>query len=341
MLKRFKKNKKLIIEPYRGYASSRKLYIRGRILAHKKIVVEQQENFINTFMDNFKRFDSNEIPNVPLTLNFHSKSYEIKSDREGFFLLNEDHGPPLGDIARWEHIDIKTSNLTTHKWTNQHARTQGEILIPSANAQYGVISDIDDTILKTNVSVMAKAIHNTLFKNPYDRHQLMGMSTWIQGFQQSKNPIFYVSKSPRNIFNYLSQFLIINQFPKGPILLRDFGRQGTIRAKDSPGHKKEEIVRILLAYPHLKFILIGDIAGDDPMIYHEVQSEFQNSILAIYIRDIKHRRKQKKFSKWLDNRSFPNLFVMKNAWEGAHHAHDQGWISNGTLQKMKTEFFES
>lgn len=339
----WKKNKHyLLIEPYRGYGSGQRIYLRGRILTDKGIEAEQGESFWNKLIDNFNRFDSNEIPNIPLHIKFDAKVYHTHTDREGFFLLDLEEGPPLEVHETWKQIRIIVEKLQDKKWSNSKIESIGEIMMPSSQAKFGVISDIDDTILKTDVAFKARAVSNTIFKNPYDRQQLKGMSSWIKGLhhnvnQSNTNPIFYVSKSPRNIYKYLSKFLSYNQFPKGPILLRDFGRQVVPRSKDYPGHKKEEIIRILKSYPNLKFILVGDIAGDDPVLYYEIQQEFPVQVLAVYIRDINHRRKQKKFAQWLDKRSFPNLFVMKNALEGAMHAVDRGWIQQQTVEKIRDE----
>ena len=52
------------------------------------------------------------------------------------------------------------------------------------------------------------------------------------------------------------------------------------------GHKLKEIKQILLAYPTLNFVLVGDSGQEDPDIYREVVKQFPGRILAIYIRDV-------------------------------------------------------
>jgi len=119
------------------------------------------------------------------------------------------------------------------------------------------------------------------------------MSSWLQALHlghigKRKIRFFYISNSPRNYFGYLTKFLEINQFPKDPVLPKDWGRKGEITKLD---HKEEEIKRLFLTSPDLPFILLGDIAGDDPILYHAISKKYPKQILSIYIREIKHKRR--------------------------------------------------
>ena len=75
---------------------------------------------------------------------------------------------------------------------------QGELLIPEKNAEYGVISDIDDTIMHTGVTSFLKwrLLKNSLLTNAYDRIPLKGAAELYQKFHlgksgKNKNPMFY------------------------------------------------------------------------------------------------------------------------------------------------------
>jgi phosphatidate phosphatase APP1 len=72
------------------------------------------------------------------------------------------------------------------------------------------------------------------------------------------NPIFYVIHNPWNFYRYLELFLKINNFPKGPILLRS-SYSFKVKNRESPAPQKQhEISTILKTYPSLSFILIRD-----------------------------------------------------------------------------------
>lgn len=84
------------------------------------------------------------------------------------------------------------------------------------------------------------------------------------------NPVFYLSNSPWNLYDYLHAFLIKFNFPKGTLMLRDMGLK--IRRKKSfmEGNKYLKIVHILETYPTIPFILIGNAAEIDTDIYLKI-----------------------------------------------------------------------
>ncbi len=323
----------VIIQPYRGYASSTRLYLRGRILEDENIISHREEGLLNTIRDNFKRWESDEIPGVPVRLKVDGQIYTAITDKEGYFIFDKPHAVSLPDEAGWKTVDLDSS----FKYHGRAYKLQStaQIYLPSQEADFGIITDVDDTILQTDVLFRLKLLRNTFMKSPFKREEVTGMSTWVRALHEkdtnSSNPIFYVSKSPRNIFDYLTIFLDANHFPKGPLMLRDFGRQGAVRPENYLGHKEDEIERILTTYPDLRFILLGDIAGRDPQIYHYIQEKYPNRILAIYIKDIDHRRKQKIFRAWMKMNKPPNVILMKTAAEGAAHAFSKRWISKKNL----------
>ncbi len=325
---------RILIEAYRGFGGPNRLYLRGRILKDKRIKIEENESFLNAFRDNFLRLDSREIPDFPLRLQFGGENHLLKTDREGFFKLDVDRGFSLPPNERWEDIQIEATQTNGEKLEGR-----GHILLPSANSKLGVISDIDDTILKTDTLFKWKAVRNTLMRNPYQRRQIDGMSDWINALRNgtdhsSNNPVFYVSNSPRNIFSYLTKFLEINDFPEGPLLLSEWGRKGEPKSSDDPGHKNSEIERIFQTYPQRSFILLGDIASKDPQIYHHFAQKYPDQVAAIYIRDIRHRRRQRKFRNWFDQHQ-PNIQLIQHTIEGAKHALENRWITPASFARIE------
>ncbi len=326
------RNRPTIIEVYRGYASPHRTYLRGRVRKQYSVHVDANESMLNTLWDNIRRFASLEVPNVPLEVLFAEQEFNIKTDREGFLTVDLPSGPMLADEASWRDVHIAAP---------QHPNIQGgkgEIYLPSSEATFGVITDVDDTILLSETYDWFKVIRHSLFRNPLGRRPLLGMSEWIRAFHKKnethENPIFYLSKSPRNYFSYLKQFLQLQQFPQGPLLLRDFGRKGD--DDEIGGYKEGEIRRILNAYPNLPFVLIGDIAGKDVSIYHTIEMEFPGRILAIYIRDVAAQRKRKRYQDWLANNPTKHVFITSTS-EGARHALELGIIREEAYHKINEQ----
>jgi phosphatidate phosphatase APP1 len=99
-----------------------------------------------------------------------------------------------------------------------------------------------------------------------------------------KNPIFYLSSSPWNLYDFLTDFLDTNQLPGGPLLLTDLG------VKDKrffPSHREHKIsfLRELLTTYSYPVVLIGDTGQKDPEIYLEIAQQFPGRVKVIYLRD--------------------------------------------------------
>ena len=205
--------------------------------------------------------------------------------------------------------------------------------MPEAEADYGVISDIDDTILNTGVTSFLKwkVIRNSFFVNAFRRMPLHGapnlytiLHKGIDG--KEKNPVFYLSNSPWNMYQYLQLFLDHNGFPKGPVLLRSFSSFfKRLTAAEKP-HKQKEIINLLNTYPKLNFILIGDSGEHDATIYTDIAAQYPNRILCIYLRSVNHRRKMAHVKSIVDNFRTTPVLLIETSLQAEEHARAQGFI---------------
>ncbi|UOQ79199.1 App1 family protein [Hymenobacter sp. 5516J-16] len=132
-----------------------------------------------------------------------------------------------------------------------------------------------------------------LLRNARSRLPFKGVAEFYRQLQLGRNgkrnnPFFYVSSSPWNLYDLLEDFLQLNEIPPGPLLLRDMAlkRKQSTDASEHHGHKLKEIDNLLLTYPTLPFVLIGDSGQEDANIYREVVRRHPGRILAIYIRDV-------------------------------------------------------
>ena len=76
--------------------------------------------------------------------------------------------------------------------------------------------------------------------------------------------------------------------PKGPLLLRDIGRQNLnpFGGKHGHhGHKYNHIKRLVSFFDDAEFILVGDSGQQDPEIYLQAARDFPGRIAGIYIRE--------------------------------------------------------
>jgi phosphatidate phosphatase APP1 len=165
-----------------------------------------------------------------------------------------------------------------------------QVLTPPPSARFGVISDIDDTVLVSHAASPFRMALTALLNNARTRSPFPGVAAFYQALQagvrgDEQNPIFYVSSSPWNFYDLLVEFMQVNEIPAGPLLLRDYGRQN-LRDIGHRDHKRGEIDALLAAYPALPFVLMGDSGQEDPEIYASVVQDFPDRILGIHIRDV-------------------------------------------------------
>ena len=102
------------------------------------------------------------------------------------------------------------------------------------------------------------------------------------------------------------------------------------------GHKYKEISNILLTYPHLDFVLIGDSGQEDPAIYRKIVSNFPGRILAIYIRDVQLSDREKiaiEISRSLTHDKV-EMVIVDNTVEAAEHASKAGLILKKEIPRI-------
>ncbi len=216
------------------------------------------------------------------------------------------------------------------------------VLIPSLESEYGIISDIDDTIVKTEAFSLLAMSGNVFLRNAQTRLPFAGVSEFYNALQLGKNgkrnnPFFYVSSSPWNLYDLLIDFLDHNKIPQGTLLLRDMGwRENKLFSSGHMGHKFKEIEQILTTYPDLKFVLIGDSGQEDPTIYKEVVKKFPDRILAVYIRDVQLKDKEMiavNISKELIDHKV-EMVVVDNTVEAAQHAAKIGLVFQEAIPEI-------
>jgi hypothetical protein len=214
----------------------------------------------------------------------------------------DNHVFPLGPSAASGHIDQVVS--IPREWV--HADAAGTIsfaavpcpgdarrytgvihLVPQEGIS--VISDIDDTIKISSVSVRRELLANT-FLRPYDA--VPGMPELYRGWQKEGVVFHYVSAAPWPLYPVIARFLKDGGFPGGAMTLKHFrlkskGVFSLFGAQDR--FKKKAIEDILRHYPRREFLLIGDSGEQDPEIYGDLARQFGTQIRLIAIRELDSR----------------------------------------------------
>ena len=341
--KHLKLNDPLQIVTYRSYGTVNRLYIKGRVLEDKGInAASDRDTIFNNLVNMYNRFQSDEIPGAILKVKFQDQEHTMITDDEGYFMLNLAPETPINRTDMWHEIDIELTHAPVE--FSAGLKSVAQVLVPPVDAEYGIISDIDDTIVHTSATDILAMSRKVFLHNAKTRMPFPGVSEFYKSLQLGRNgkrnnPFFYVSSSPWNMYDLLKDFLDLNQIPEGPLLLRDFGLQDNkLISTGHMGHKFKEIENILLTYPLLNFVLIGDSGQEDPVIYREIVKEFPGRILAIYIRDVQLADRERiavDISSELEEHV--KLLIVDNTVEAAEHAAKAGLIFTQAIPDIEKD----
>lgn len=311
----------------------------GRVLADRGIQTSTPEDgFWRNFDKMRRRFFTIVFPGVELEAEFLGKSVQVVTDEEGYFEIKIDlDGMPVSE--GWHPVRLRLLHDLLGRATEVVAL--GEAYFPASTADFGIISDIDDTILTTGAARLWEMLKVTFAKNAHTRIPFAGVSEFYDALRRGgdrilSNPIFYVSSSPWNIYDFLMEFLEAHEIPKGPLMLRDLGlSRGQWIAGPHRDHKLKQIEHILNVYSDLPFILIGDSGQEDPHIYLEIIQKYSGRILTVYIRDVSEADLSALAVEYLAEGV--ELVLVKDTVEAANHAFSKGWILKSDEAKIEDQ----
>jgi phosphatidate phosphatase APP1 len=219
------------------------------------------------------------------------------------------------------------------------------VIVPRPSARFGVISDIDDTVLQSNVMRRWTMLKTLATNNAHSRKPFAGVAVLYQALQagasgEEGNPLFYVSSSPWNLYAMLREFLHVQELPAGPVLLKDFGEHTLFTMNEHGEHKLARIEEVFKAYPALPFILVGDSGEQDPEIYAEVVRHHPQRVKAIYIRSVDTSAARLAAVDQLIasvRASGAQLVLVPDSEFAAVHAAGEGWISPAAVAAVRAD----
>lgn len=330
---------------YRGYGNATEAQMYGRAQEHRGVGPSgADDSTLENLFNTYRRADSNPLRFAEVAVEYAKTTKVVKADDEGFFTGRLGLPAPVESGDAWR--DYTADLLAPARPGIDRPRGKGEIRVPQATARFGVISDIDDTVIQSHVSNFLQAARTVILGNARTRLPFPGVAGFYQALERGAtgaemNPIFYVSSSPWNIYDVITEFMDLQEIPRGPVLLRDwdigFGALSSARHFD---HKGEAIRGILGFYPDLPFILIGDTSQHDPEIYRQIVAEFPQRVQAIYIRDVTRTAERSTAVKKLAEEvlaAHSTLVLSEDTLGAATHAVEQGWISAEALEHVREE----
>lgn len=321
-----------------GHGSTRRARILGRVIMER---TADQRSWLAE-RRGWRQFFDAQVPRQPVLVTVGRQRRITFADRGGYIDLTvEGHGLTPGWHDAWIQVlhegDLHTLGIGEgESLTTQDAlRLSGQtghgsqriragkpvcvsLRIAGDNEKFGVVSDIDDTVMVTMLPRLLTAARHSFVDRVSSREAVPGMagfltcladmahrqasaeSTLPQASAESTvpqtsadsqqealhAPLIYLSTGAWNVVPALRDFLGRLNYPRGGFLMTDFGPSNTGWFRSGFEHKRRELRRLARMFPSMKWYLVGDDGQRDPEIYAEFAREHPENVAGIAIRSL-------------------------------------------------------
>ena len=223
----------------------------------------------------WRRFFSVKVAGVPVTVEIAGRRYELTSERGGYLdeVVSADLSPG------WTRAVLSAQGC---------APSEAAVRVVGSSAGFGVVSDIDDTVVITALPRPLLAFWNTFVRHETDRRPVPGMADLYHELIATRDDAFvvYLSTGPWNFAPALERFLARHGFPRGPLLMTDWGPTPEGWFRSGRTHKRTQLRRLLAELPQLRWILIGDDGQHDRELYAEAAATAPDRVRLVLIRQL-------------------------------------------------------
>lgn len=339
--RRFRPDRRLHVLAYRGFGNRERCTLSGRVLIYREQPDAAPDALWTSLQASYRRFETDEVPGIRVQARA-SSSTETGDKKDSPMLaeaVTDDEGYFLFDFETPDGIDgpVLTLDLSLPDQHDAVVDGAAEVMLAGANARFGVISDIDDTVLITQATSLLKMMRLTLLESSESRVAFPGVAAFYEALNRGGNPFFYVSSSPWNLHEFLSDFMRLKGIVAGPMLLRDFGLdRDKLVAGPHLAHKLTQIRSVLDRHPDLHFLLIGDSGQHDPEVYRDIVNEYPDRILAIYIRDVSGDARDRTVAGIANELAAAgvDMLLVPDTLAAARHAATRGWLDEAALERV-------
>jgi phosphatidate phosphatase APP1 len=163
---------------------------------------------------------------------------------------------------------------------------EAPVFIVDSGIVFGIVSDVDDTVMVTALPRPLLAAWNTFVLDENARRPVAGMAVFYTRVLQAQpgTPIVYLSTGAWNVAPTLTRFLERNLYPRGTLLLTDWGPTHDRWFRSGPEHKARSLERLATEFPSVSWLLVGDDGQHDERIYGDFAAAHPQNVTAVAIR---------------------------------------------------------
>lgn len=266
-------------EPYAGYGAPGWVRVLGRaVLAAPEStgreVAERDAEATGRTVRGWRSFVTAQLGGAVVRVEIGDRTHEVTADRGGY-------------------VDIVVEADLTPGWHRVRLVLGGQaveapVLVVDPEAEVGMVSDIDDTVMVTALPRPLLAAWNAFVLHENARRVVPGMAGLYRRWTATHPhaPVFYLSTGAWNVAPALRRFLQRHGYPAGPLLLTDWGPTNTGWFRSGQAHKDAALRRLREEFPGIRWFLVGDDGQHDPEIYGEFAAEHPESVDAVAIRQL-------------------------------------------------------
>ena len=258
--------------PYTGYGTTSWVRVLCRVLLTKP---GPSSDVRYKKIRGWRSFTSVPVNDVAVTVEVGDVSKRVTADRGGVV----DVVLPATTSPGWHTITIRTDESEV---------IEAPVFIVDPAVRFGVISDIDDTVMVTALPRPLLAAWNTFVLDEHARRPVPGMAVLLERLAREHPgaPVIYLSTGAWNVAPTLGRFLSRHLYPPGPLLLTDWGPTHDRWFRSGREHKRASLARLAREFPDIRWLLVGDDGQNDEATYGEFIEAHPTSVAAIVIRQL-------------------------------------------------------
>ncbi|GAB2448415.1 phosphatidate phosphatase APP1 [Conyzicola lurida] len=266
-----KRGLKTTIIPYTGYGSPGWVRVLCRIVLTRGDVASQRAAKVR----GWRSFFSIPVDDVEVTIIAGGVEQKVLADRGGVVDTRIDVQLTPG----WHTITIRTDDTEA---------VSAPVFIIDPSAEFGIVSDVDDTVMVTALPRPLLAAWNTFVLDEHARRPVPGMAVMYERLLRANPsaPVIYLSTGAWNVAPTLTRFFERNLYPAGPLLLTDWGPTHDRWFRSGRQHKVSSLDRLAEELPGMKWLLVGDDGQHDEEIYADFAARHPTNVAAVAIRQL-------------------------------------------------------
>ncbi|MBA8793176.1 phosphatidate phosphatase APP1 [Friedmanniella endophytica] len=270
----------LTVLGYTGYGSTSWVRVLARVLLTQEPSVLAQSTAARRLLSGpgvrgWRSFTSVPVVNADVRIDAEGEVHHVRADRGGVV----DVRIPVSLSPGWHTLRLTSEDS---------APAEADIFVVGDDVEFGVVSDIDDTVMVTALPRPLLAAWHTFVVNEHARTATPGMAVlyeWLSS-EHAGSPVIYLSTGAWNVAPTLTRFLSRNLYPAGPLLLTDWGPTRDRWFRSGTEHKRGNLARLAEEFPRIKWLLIGDDGQHDEEIYGEFLAQHPDHVAAVAIRQL-------------------------------------------------------